>query len=214
MLSTYPRSKLLNLAIGLSAFTILYNIAEGIIAVYFGWTDETLALLGFGIDSFVEVLSGMGIFHMVLRMKNKPVDQHDGFEQTALYITGTAFFLLTAGLVVGAAFDIITASTPQTTLVGIIISIISILTMYLLFRTKLEVGQQLDSAPVISDAKCTKTCFYLSFILLASSLLYELLLIPYVDAAGSLGIAWYALGEGREAFEEARSGTPACADNC
>ena len=103
---------------------------------------------------------------------------------------------------------------PITTRVGIVISVISILTMYFLYRKKLEVGQKMDSAPIISDANCTKACFYLSFILLISSLIYELFRIPYMDALGSLGIAWYAFKEGREAFEKAASNNLSCSDNC
>ena len=77
--------------------------------------------------------------------------------------------------------------------------------MYLLFKEKLKVGKALNSDPIISDANCTKTCFYLSFILLTSSVIYELFGIPYVDAIGSLGIAWYAFKEGREAFGKVRN---------
>ncbi len=111
---------------------------------------------------------------------------------------------------VGALLNIINGTNPESTLVGIIISLLSILTMFLLFREKLRIGKALDSAPIISDANCTKTCFYLSFILLASSLLYGMLKIPYVDAVGSLGIAWYAFKEGREAFGKARNKNLTC----
>lgn len=201
-------------ALWLSFITIAYNLLEGGFSVYFGATDETLALFGFGADSFVEVLSGFGITHMILRMRNQPVEKRDGFEVTALRITGVAFYLLVAGLVAGAGVSFYTGATPKTTLVGIVISSISILTMYFLYRSKLRVGHELQSDPIIADAKCTKTCFYLSFILFGSSLLYELFKIPYVDALGSLGIAWYAFGEGRESFEKATSKSITCADDC
>ena len=129
-------------------------------------------------------------------------------------ITGTAFYILTAGLVVGAFLSIYQGFQPETTRSGIVISVISILTMYFLYRKKLNVGKALDSAPIISDAHCTKTCFYLSFILLASSLLYEFFAVPYVDALGSLGIAWYAFKEGKETFEKARTKNLSCSDDC
>ena len=67
-------------------------------------------------------------------------------------------------------------------------------------RWKISVGKKLNSDAIIADANCTKTCFYLSFILLASSGLYELLGIAWFDIAGSLGIAWFAFREGKEAF--------------
>lgn len=206
--------KRLHYALILSYITIGYNAVEGVVSTFFGASDETLALFGFGLDSFVEVLSGVGIAHMIYRMRRNPVNERDGFEITALKITGTAFYILTTGLVVGAVLAIVYRSEPKTTLAGIIIAVLSILTMYFLYREKMKVGEKLDSQPIISDAKCTKTCFYLSFILLASSLIYELWEIPYVDALGSLGIAWYAWKEGKEAFENARSKSLNCNSDC
>lgn len=197
--------RLLKWAFILSLITIFYNLAEGTVSTVLGATDETLALFGFGVDSFVEVLSGIGIAHMVTRMRKSAVENRDKFEVTALKITGTAFYILVAGLLAGAILSVATQSQPETTLAGIVVSAISIATMYFLFKAKLKVGNKLNSQPIISDAHCTKTCFYLSFILLSSSLLYELFKIPYVDAAGSLGIAWYAFKEGKEAFEKART---------
>lgn len=196
--------KLLNYALVLSFITVGYNAIEGVVSTFFGASDETLALFGFGLDSFVEVLSGVGIAHMIYRMKRKEVKERDSFEITALKITGTAFYILTVGLIVGAVLAIISRSEPENTLPGIIIALLSILTMYVLYREKIKVGKKLDSQPIISDAKCTITCFYLSFILLISSGLYELWQIPYVDALGSLGISWYAWKEGKEAFESAK----------
>lgn len=205
---------LLQVASILALITIVYNILEGIISTFFGFEHDTLALFGFGVDSFVEVISGIGIAHMIFRMKRNPVSQRDQFERLALRITGSAFFVLTIGLITGAVLDIYYRAQPVTTIAGIIVSIISIGTMYYLYRKKLQVGRALDSAPIISDAHCTKTCFYLSFILLGSSIIYESFNIPFVDAAGSLGIAWYAFKEGKEAFEKARRLDLNCADDC
>lgn len=203
-------SRHLKIAFILSLITIFYNIIEGIVAVYFGAEDETLALFGFGIDSFVEVISGIGIAHMILRMRFSKIVTRDEFEKTALRITGTAFYLLTLGLVIGSVLNIVYKVKPETTLVGIIVSVISIGTMYWLMNSKLKVGKTLKSDAIIADANCTKTCFYLSFILLASSGLYEIFNIAYFDVLGSLGIAYFAFKEGQEAFEKVRSGNLAC----
>jgi divalent metal cation (Fe/Co/Zn/Cd) transporter len=205
-------NKLLRTAFILSLITIFYNIVEGVISVYFGTGDETLALLGFGIDSFVEVISGIGILHMVLRMKYSKVESRDAFEKTALRITGSVFYLLVLGLITGSILNIIHNVKPETTVPGIIIAVISIATMYWLMTSKLKVGKALNSDAIIADANCTKTCFYLSFILLASSGLYELFGIAYFDILGSIGIAYFAFKEGREAFEKVKSGSLMC--NC
>lgn len=202
--------KSLNFAFLLSIITIIYNLAEGVISVYFGAGDETLALLGFGVDSFVEVISGIGIAHMILRMKYSKVQTRDSFERTALRITGTAFYLLSVGLIIGSILNIIHNVRPETTLPGVIIASISIATMYWLMNSKLKVGKQLNSDAIIADANCTKTCFYLSFILLLSSGLYEIFNIAYFDTLGSLGIAYFSLREGKESFEKSRSENLMC----
>jgi divalent metal cation (Fe/Co/Zn/Cd) transporter len=203
---------LIRTALLLSLITIFYNVIEGLISVYFGAGDETLALLGFGVDSFVEVISGIGILHMVLRMKYSKVESRDAFEKTALRITGSVFYLLVLGLIAGSVLNIIHNVKPETTVPGIIIAVISIATMYWLMTSKMKVGKALNSDAIIADANCTKTCFYLSFILLASSGLYELFGIAYFDILGSIGIAFFAFKEGREAFEKVKSGNLMC--NC
>jgi divalent metal cation (Fe/Co/Zn/Cd) transporter len=202
------KEKLIKTAFILAVVTIVYNVAEGLVSVIFGISDETLALLGFGVDSFVEVLSGTGILHMIFRMRKagiNDVTSRDKFERQALKITGTAFYILVAGLLTGSALNIIWGTKPETTIVGIIISVISILTMYILMTWKFRIGKKLNSDAIIADANCTKTCFYLSFILLVSSGLYELFGIGWLDIAGALGIAWFAFSEGKESFEKAKS---------
>ncbi len=209
-------TKWLNIALWLSIITIVYNIIEGLVSVYFGSSDDTLVLLGFGIDSFVEVVSGIGILHMVMRMQRSEIKNFDKFERLALRITGISFLLLAAGLLIGSILKIINNSTPDNTVPGIIIAVLSIITMYFLMHYKLKTGKILNSEAIIADAHCTKTCLYLSFILLISSILYEFFRINYIDIAGSLGIAWYAFSEGRESLEKARKNqlSCSCGDNC
>lgn len=204
------RSKLIRSAFILAIITIVYNVFEGLASVFFGVSDGTLALFGFGIDSFVEVISGAGILHMIVRMKKagvQDVSNVDRFERQALLITGTAFYILVAGLVVSSALSLFLHKKPETTLAGIIISAISIVTMFVLMKMKVKTGRKLKSDAILADANCTRTCFYLSFILLVSSVLYELFGIGWIDVAGSLGIAWFAFKEGREAFEKAAKET-------
>ena len=211
MLDSLINNKPLKTALILSIITIGYNIAEGIVSIIFGINDQTLALLGFGIDSFVEVISGIGILHMILRLKNASPENRDKFESTALRITGFGFYLLTAGLVAGSVINIIEKNSPATAFVGIVVSVISIITMYLLMKAKFKVGEKLNSNAIIADAHCTKTCFNLSIILLLSSLLYEVSSIGYFDILGSLGIAYYSFKEGKESFEKAKNNKLNCA---
>jgi divalent metal cation (Fe/Co/Zn/Cd) transporter len=196
--------KLWNIVLLLAVITVFYNFIEGLVSVFFGITDETLALFGFGIDSFIEVLSGIGIWHMVIRIKSNKGENIDAFQKTALKITGTSFYILAVGLLLTVAYNVYTGHKPETTFWGIVISSISILTMILLTKFKLNIGRKLDSNAVIADANCTKTCVYLSVLLLTSSILYEIFKIGYIDSIGALGIAFYAFKEGREAVEKSK----------
>lgn len=197
--------KLYTIALWLAVFTILYNLAEGIIATWFGYEDETLTLFGFGVDSFIELISGIGILHMVLRIQKNPSANRDKFERTALRVTGTAFYLLVTGLVVSASIIFYNGQKPITTFWGVVISLISILVMLGLIYGKIKIGKQLNSEPILADANCTKVCIYMSVILLISSGVYELTHLPYIDAAGTLGLAWFSFKEGKECFEKASS---------
>jgi len=188
----------------LALITIFYNIIEGVVSVFFGYEDGTVALFGFGADSFVEVISGIGIWHMVRRMKQHGAENHDEFEKTALKVTGTAFYILTAGLVATALITLYTGHKPETTLWGIIVSSISILSMWLLIHYKMKIGRQFNSQALIADANCTKACMYLSVALLVASIGYELTGIGLLDSLGAIVIAALSFREGREAFEKAK----------
>jgi divalent metal cation (Fe/Co/Zn/Cd) transporter len=190
-------------ALWLAVFTILYNFIEGFISIYLGVQDEALTLFGFGIDSFIEVMSGLGIFAMVLRIRQNPDAPRSGFERTALRITGTSFYLLTAGLGVTALYNVFTGHKPTTTLAGMIISLISIAVMWLLVMAKRKVGTALNSDPILSDANCTMVCVYMSVVLLASSLIYQFTGFGFVDSLGAIGLIYFSVSEGREAFEKA-----------
>lgn len=188
----------------LALITIFYNLVEGIVSVVFGYEDGTVALFGFGVDSFVEVMSGIGIWHMVRRMRQNGSEDHDAFEKTALKVTGTAFYILTVGLTGTALVNLFQGHKPETTFWGIVVAGISVLSMWLLIHYKLKIGRQFNSQALIADAHCTRACMYLSVVLLISSISYELTGIGMLDALGAVGIAVLSFREGREAFEKAK----------
>lgn len=202
-------------ALMLAFVTVFYNFVEGIVSVWFGFNDETLALFGFGLDSFIEVISGVGIVHLVLRLQRAPnTKDRDRFETTALRVTGTAFYLLVAGLALTSVLNVATGHKPETTFWGTVVAVLSISTMYALMRAKQHVGEKLDSAPIKADANCTRACLYMSFLLLASSLIYTWTGFAYADSLGALGIMWFAWQEGKEAFEKAASKKTSCSGCC
>lgn len=199
--------RLYKTAFGLALFTILYNTIEGLISTHLGFEDESLALFGFGSDSFIEVISGLGIAHMIIRVQRQPDSKRDSFEQTALRVTGAAFYILVLGLVVSSVFNIWIGHKPVTTFWGVVIAVVSILVMWFLVVWKRSVGHRLNSTPILADANCTKICIYMSIILLVSSGIYEWMGIPYVDSIGTLGLGYFAFKEGKECFEKANSDT-------
>ncbi len=203
MTPTLKEQLLYKKAFLLSLFTIFYNIIEGIVSMLLGYKDESLALFGFGADSFIEVLSGVGITIMILRIRQKPLSQKSKSEISALRITGASFYLLSAGLLAGVILNIIRQHKPETTIWGVIISILSIMVMMLLMQAKKKTGRSLASDPIIADANCTKVCVYMSVVLLFSSLIYELTGFAYADVIGAAGLIYFSVSEGREAFEKA-----------
>lgn len=198
----------------LSLFTIFYNIAEGIISMILGYADETLSLFGFGADSFIEVMSGIGIAIMILRIKRNPDSPKSTFEKTALKITGTAFYLLSVGLLIGIVINLITRNKPETTLWGVVISLVSIAVMVWLMNAKKSIGKKLNSEPIIADANCTKICVYMSLVLLVSSLVYELTGFAYADTIGAAGLIYFSVSEGKEAFEKVKGKECTCGSRC
>ncbi len=203
-----------NQAFVLSLFTIGYNIIEGLVSMFLGYQDETLTLFGFGVDSFIEVMSGIGIAAMIVRIRQNPGSSKSKFEINALRITGSAFYLLSAGLLIGVIFNIINQHKPENTLWGVVISLLSIAVMTWLYLTKKKVGQKLNSQPIISDANCTLVCIYMSIVLLLSSFIYEFTGFAYADIIGTAGLIYFSMNEGKEAFEKAKGKECSCGGNC
>jgi len=211
---TDSEQKLYRQAWFLSLFTIFYNIIEGVVSIFFGYQDETLALFGFGVDSFIEVLSGVGIAVMIQRIKQNPASQKTKFEIQALKITGSAFYLLSACLLAGIVLNLVNGHKPETTLWGVIVSSVSILVMVWLTYAKKSTGKKLNSEPIIADGNCTKVCVYMSVVLLVSSLIYESTGFAYADVIGAAGLIYFSFTEGKEAFEKAKGKECGCGGHC
>lgn len=203
--------KFYHVAFALAVFTIAYNFLEGIAATWFGYEDETLALFGFGVDSFIELISGVGIMQMVVRIRRNPKSSKGEFERRALRITGYSFYLLVAGLTISAFYNLASGNKPVTTFWGVVISSISIVVMIVLIYGKIKTGRALNSAAILADANCTKVCIYMSIVLLVSSAIYHFTGFAYADSLGTLGLAWFSYQEGKECFEKAASDLDCCA---
>ena len=119
------------------------------------------------------------------------------------------------GLVVTSALNIYKGSRPETTFWGIVVSGISIMSMWVLIHYKMKIGKQYNSQALISDANCTKACMYLSIILFVSSIGYEVTGIGMLDSIGAIGIAVFSYREGKEAFDKSKGKlTCGCQGKC
>ncbi len=188
----------------LSIFTIIFNLAEGIVSVYYGISDDALTLFGFGLDSFIETISASGVLVMITRIRNNPAAKRSNYEVTALKITGWCFYGLSLVLAAGAVMNLVKGTRPETTLPGVIISLISILSMLFLIFSKKSVGKKLSCSPIIADANCNLVCVYMSVALLLSSAAYELFGFGWIDTMGTAAIIYFSVKEGMESFEKVK----------
>jgi len=202
--------KALNTVYWLAIFTVVYNLLEGVVSIALGIKDETLTLLGFGIDSFIETVSATGILYMVIRMRQGDEAENSKFERQALRITGWSFYTLSLGLTAAAFLNIYQGHQPESTRWGVVISMVSIIFMIYLVMKKKALGRKLDSAAIIADANCNLVCIYMSVTLLISSAIYYFFKLPYVDAIGTMGLVFFSIREGKEALLQAKTGQCSC----
>ncbi|HJV39091.1 MAG TPA: cation transporter [Geothrix sp.] len=187
-------------ALWLAGFTIAYNLLEGLVSMAFGWADDSVALFGFGADSFIEVASALLVLWKLLDHGNLER------ERKATLGIGRLFLFLAAGIAGGAVLQLTARAHPPTTVPGLVISALSLAFMVFLWRAKLRAAQALDSATVAADAACSRACIQLSVVLFAGSLLF--LLVPalwWVDAAAALGLAFLIGKEGLGMTRAAKS---------
>jgi divalent metal cation (Fe/Co/Zn/Cd) transporter len=187
-------------ALWLSGLTIAYNLAEGLVAMAYGWADDSIALFGFGADSFIEVASALLVLWKLL--------DHGSLarERKATLGIGWLFLLLALGIVGGALLQLTAQRHPPTTVPGLVISALSLAFMAYLWRAKLGAAKALDSATLQADAACSLACIQLSCVLFAGSLLF--LLLPFLwwaDATAAMGLAVLIGKEGLGMVRAARS---------
>ncbi|MEN9281353.1 MAG: hypothetical protein RL594_288 [Bacteroidota bacterium] len=194
----------------LALFTVIYNLVEGGVSTYFGADDETLALFGFGIDSFIESISGVGVLLMIRRIQQHGATRRTEAEISALRITGVAFYVLSAMLVLSIVASVVAGHEPESTRWGVIIGLTSIAAMSWLVTRKRHIARELKSAPLMADANCTLVCIFMSVSVLVSALIYELTSFAYADVVGAAAILWFSISEGRECFAKAKGHECSC----
>jgi len=223
VLSTARRAQLNRRSLRLAHITAGYNILEGVVAVTAGAAVSSTALIGFGLDSFVEVSSALVV---IWQFRSRVPEER---ERLALRAIALSFFALAAWITVDAIRSILSTDRADTSPIGIGIAATSVIVMPLLVWAKRRTGRELGSAAVVADSVQTMLCTYLSVIVLVGLLLNATLGWWWADPAAALVIAAIAVREGVEAWRgeqcddcalpasnDATSGygEPSCTDTC
>jgi len=183
----------------LEYFTIMWNSLEGLVAVIAGAIAGSISLVGFGIDSFIEVTSGSVL---LWRMSvDADVWQRERNEQLSLRIVGICFLALAAYVGYESISDLISRKAPEHSVPGIILACVSLVVMPLLSRAKKKVAKELGSSAMRADAKQTDFCVYLSAILLVGLLLNAAFGLWWADPVAALIMVPLIANEGVEAVK-------------
>jgi divalent metal cation (Fe/Co/Zn/Cd) transporter len=195
---TIVRSHQIQRGIHLEYLTIAWNVFEGLVAVASGAVAGSIALIAFGIDSFIETSSG-GVLLWRLRAERSGQDAQQ-VERRALKMVGISFMLLAAYIAFESIKTLVQRETPERSIVGIAITILSLIVMPWLARQKRKAAGSLKSAALKADSRQTSLCAYLSAITLGGLLLNALLGWWWADPIAGLAMIPIVLKEGSEAF--------------
>jgi divalent metal cation (Fe/Co/Zn/Cd) transporter len=183
----------------LEYFTILWNTVEGLLSVGAGIVAGSIALIGFGLDSFIEVASGSAL---LWRMKaDRDVKQRERAERISLRVVGFCFLALAAYVAIDSVRSLLQRSGPERGLFGIAIGVASLFVMPLLARAKRNVGKAIDSPAMIADSQQAQFCTYLSAVLLAGLLLNFFFGWWWSDSVAALVMVPIIANEGKEAVK-------------
>jgi divalent metal cation (Fe/Co/Zn/Cd) transporter len=183
----------------LVAATITYNVIEAVIAISAGSVASSTALIGFGLDSVIEVASAAAV---AWQFSGKDPEAR---ERAALKVIAVSFFALAAYVTVESCRSLFGAESAEHSTVGIVLAAVSLLVMPFLSYAQRRAGRELGSASAVADSKQTLLCTYLSGVLLVGLLLNSLFGWSWADPIVALVIAVVAVKEGREAW---------CGDHC
>lgn len=193
MVTVAPTSVLKRRAVRLAWATIGWNVIEAVVAIAAGTAANSIALVGFGLDSTVEVMSAVVIVWQFQGLAEER-------ERRALKLIAVSFFGLGAYVAVQAIIDLTGKTEPASSPVGIGLAIASLVVMPLLARAKRRTGDAMGSVTVVADSNQTKLCAYLSAILLGGLVLNTTIGWWWADPIAALAIAALAVNEGREAW--------------
>jgi len=195
-------SRLHKRALSLSYFTVGYNVSEGIVSILAGWIAGSIALVGFGLDSFVESLSGSVMIWRLRKHGKISEDEEEEVERKAVRLIAFTFFILGAYVLYESIEKLYVREIPDPSLLGIVIAIVSIIVMPILFYLKYRTGKSMGSKSLVADSKETLACVFLSGALLIGLGLNYLFGLWQADPIVGLVIVIYLIKEGYTTLKE------------
>ncbi|MCM3781155.1 cation transporter [Microbacterium hydrocarbonoxydans] len=177
------------------AITIFYNVIEAFVAIAAGTVASSAALLGFGLDSTIEVLSAAAVAWQFTRR------DPERWEKPTLRVIAVAFFALAAYVAITSALSLLGGARPEHSPVGLVLAAVSVVVMPFLSLAERRAGREVGSATAVADSKQTLICTYLSVAVLLGLALNSLLGWWWADAVAGLVIAGFAIREGVEAWK-------------
>jgi divalent metal cation (Fe/Co/Zn/Cd) transporter len=189
-------------ALRLEYALITYNILEGVIAVAAGWSAGSIALVSFGFDSAIEVMSAVILVWRLRRPGS--IEEETQKERQALLGVGITFFVLAAYILLEAGQSLLQTQTPDSSWIGIVLAIASLIVMPILGLSKRSLALQMPSRALAADALETMICAYLSFALLLGLGLHALAGWWWADPLAALAMVPFIVKEGWEAVAESR----------
>jgi divalent metal cation (Fe/Co/Zn/Cd) transporter len=189
-------------ALFLEYFTVAYNVVEAALSIFFGSMAKSIALVGFGLDSVVESLSGGVLIWRLHKHGKISEEEEERVERRAQIFVAATFFVLGAYVLFQSVKKLVLKEMSDPSLPGIIIAVVSLIVMPVLSFQKLKTGKAIQSDALIADSKETLACAFLSLALLLGLGLNYLFSFWQADALVGLIIVFYLFKEGREVWKE------------
>lgn len=189
-------------ALSLSYFTVGYNILEGLVSILAGSLSGSIALVGFGLDSFVESLSGSIMIWRFSKHGKISKEEEEQVEKRAIRLVAYTFFILGTYVLYESAKKLYFHQLPEPSVAGILIAVISIIVMPILYLAKNRTGKSINSRSLVADSKQTLTCVLLSFALLIGLSLNYLFGFWWADPIVGFIVVVILFREGTTALKE------------
>lgn len=195
--------KLYKEALNLEYFTVGYNVLEAFLSIFFGASAGSIALVGFGLDSIVESLSGLILIWRLQKHNVYSENEEIASEKRAIKLVAATFFILAAYVLYESVKKLIFIEVPETSLAGIVIAVFSIVIMPVLSFKKRNLGIKINSKALVADSKETLVCAFLSVSLLLGLTMNYFFGFWQADPMVGLIVVAFLIKEGRESWEEA-----------